>query len=161
MEHYHAERHHQELGGKLIRPEIANDNVNRNGQIECRERLGGILKFYCATGSVIAQFEFADATGACSSSSSRSELRLLAQHACLVFTLLPPDQPPIREVVLRAETCHRQQCSDQTELDVTPPSVRTGPGHALCLLLGMTNHSGGEPCTLNNHNPSAESPRES
>ena len=46
MKHYHAERHHQGLGGKLIRPEVANDNVSLDGQIECRERLGGLLKFY-------------------------------------------------------------------------------------------------------------------
>ena len=46
MKHYHAERHHQGLGGKLIRPEVANDNVNLDGRIECRERLGGLLKYY-------------------------------------------------------------------------------------------------------------------
>ncbi len=46
MAHYHAERHHQGLGGKLIRPDVANENVNLEGQIECRERLGGLLKFY-------------------------------------------------------------------------------------------------------------------
>ena len=46
MRHYNAERHHQGLGGQLIRPVIANDNMDRTGQIECRERLGGLLKFY-------------------------------------------------------------------------------------------------------------------
>jgi putative transposase len=46
MKHYHAERHHQGLDGKLIRPEISNDNLNLDGEIECRERLGGLLKFY-------------------------------------------------------------------------------------------------------------------
>ena len=46
MEHYHAERHHQGLGGRLIRPAVSNDNVNLDGQIEYRERLGGLLKFY-------------------------------------------------------------------------------------------------------------------
>lgn len=49
MEHYHAERHHQGLGGTLIRPLIANDNTNRDGQIVCRERLGGLLRFYSRT----------------------------------------------------------------------------------------------------------------
>jgi putative transposase len=49
MEHYNAERHHQGLGGKLIRPEIANDNVELEGQLKCRERLGGLLKFYTRT----------------------------------------------------------------------------------------------------------------
>jgi len=46
LEHYNSERHHQGLGGRLIRPVIANDNVNASGQIDCRERLGGLLKFY-------------------------------------------------------------------------------------------------------------------
>ena len=46
MEHYHAERHHEGIGGRLIRPEVSNDNVNLDGQIECRERLGGLLRFY-------------------------------------------------------------------------------------------------------------------
>ena len=49
MEHYNAERHHQGLGGKLIRPEIANDNINPGGEIVCRQRLGGLLKFYSRT----------------------------------------------------------------------------------------------------------------
>ena len=46
LEHYNSERHHQGLGGRLIRPVIANDNVNASGQIDCRERLGGLLTFY-------------------------------------------------------------------------------------------------------------------
>ena len=41
MEHYLHERHHQALGGKLIRPAIANDNVNLDGEIQCSERLAG------------------------------------------------------------------------------------------------------------------------
>jgi len=49
MKHYHEERHHQGLGGKLIRPAIGNDNVNTGGEIVCRERLGGLLKFYART----------------------------------------------------------------------------------------------------------------
>ncbi len=44
--HYNQERHHQGLGGELIRPNIANDNANPYREIECRERLGGLLKFY-------------------------------------------------------------------------------------------------------------------
>ncbi len=46
MKHYHHERHHQGLGGRLIRPETANDDLNPEGEIECRERLGGLLEFY-------------------------------------------------------------------------------------------------------------------
>ena len=44
VSHYHGERHHQGLGGNLI---IANDNAERaEGEVQCRERLGGMLKFY-------------------------------------------------------------------------------------------------------------------
>ena len=44
VEHYHAERNHQGLGNQLIDP---SDNVNAvAGKIECRERLGGMLKYY-------------------------------------------------------------------------------------------------------------------
>ena len=43
-EHYHAERNHQGLGNELIDP---SDNVDVvAGKIECRERLGGVLKYY-------------------------------------------------------------------------------------------------------------------
>jgi hypothetical protein len=44
VQHYHAERNHQGLGNQLIDP---SDNVNAvAGKIECRERLGGMLKYY-------------------------------------------------------------------------------------------------------------------
>jgi putative transposase len=44
VRHYHGERHHQGLGGNLI---IANDNTERpDDDVQCRERLGGMLKFY-------------------------------------------------------------------------------------------------------------------
>jgi hypothetical protein len=43
-EHYHAERNHQGLGNELIEPEEEVGSVA--GKIECRERLGGLLKFY-------------------------------------------------------------------------------------------------------------------
>jgi hypothetical protein len=42
--HYHAERNHQGLENRLIEPE---PNVgNRDGPIQCRPRLGGLLKYY-------------------------------------------------------------------------------------------------------------------
>ena len=45
MEHYHGERNHQGLKNELIEPELA---VSRQtGPIECRQRLGGLLKYYC------------------------------------------------------------------------------------------------------------------
>jgi transposase InsO family protein len=44
VQHYHRERNHQGLGNELIDP---SDNVDAvAGKIECRERLGGMLKYY-------------------------------------------------------------------------------------------------------------------
>jgi len=42
--HYHRERNHQGLGNRLISPEKLNP-VPR-GDIECRERLKGLLNYY-------------------------------------------------------------------------------------------------------------------
>ena len=39
--HYHRERNHQSLGNKLLFP----DKLSDSGDIECRERLGGLLKY--------------------------------------------------------------------------------------------------------------------
>jgi len=44
LEHHHAERNHQGLDNKIIDP---GDEVGSAvGKIECRERLGGILRYY-------------------------------------------------------------------------------------------------------------------
>ncbi len=44
VSHYHGERHHQGLGGKLIG---ADEKAGRTeGRVARRERLGGMLKFY-------------------------------------------------------------------------------------------------------------------
>ena len=41
-EHYHLERNHQGLGNELIeRP-----TLEVRGRVQCRERLGGVLKYY-------------------------------------------------------------------------------------------------------------------
>ncbi len=42
--HYHGERHHQGLGGELIVADA--DAGQREGRVVCRERLGGLLRFY-------------------------------------------------------------------------------------------------------------------
>jgi len=42
--HYHTERNHQGLDNDLLTPLPA--NTNADGSIQCRERLGGILKYY-------------------------------------------------------------------------------------------------------------------
>jgi len=44
VQHYHAERNHQGLGNELIDPRDHVDAVA--GEISCRERLGGMLKYY-------------------------------------------------------------------------------------------------------------------
>src|SRR5262245_27107282 len=43
VEHYHEERPHQSLGNALIAPKITSCGP---GPVRCRERLGGLLKFY-------------------------------------------------------------------------------------------------------------------
>lgn len=44
VEHYNCERNHQGIGNELIEPEDPRTHVV--GKIECRERLGGMLKSY-------------------------------------------------------------------------------------------------------------------
>ncbi len=44
LRHYHAERNHQGLGNQIIKP---GDEVGQVvGEIECRQRLGGLLRYY-------------------------------------------------------------------------------------------------------------------
>jgi transposase InsO family protein len=43
VQHYHEERPHQGLGNARIAPKTT---VIGTGQVNCRERLGGLLKFY-------------------------------------------------------------------------------------------------------------------
>ena len=45
LAHYHGERNHQGLDNQVIEPGEAAGQVA--GTIECRERLGGLLKYYC------------------------------------------------------------------------------------------------------------------
>ena len=42
--HYHGERNHQGLSNKLIEPAV--EVSHAVGEIECRERLGGLLQYY-------------------------------------------------------------------------------------------------------------------
>jgi hypothetical protein len=44
VEHYHVERNHQGLGNRLIVPVVA--PTPGHERIACRERLGGLLKYY-------------------------------------------------------------------------------------------------------------------
>lgn len=44
LEHYHGERNHQGLGNQVIEPDT---EVGRtDGDVGCRERLGGLLRYY-------------------------------------------------------------------------------------------------------------------
>jgi len=42
--HYHAERHHQGLGGEIIAPRP--EDAGGTGKVTCRSPLGGLLRFY-------------------------------------------------------------------------------------------------------------------
>jgi len=44
VEHYHGERNHQGIGNRLI--DSSRSELQREGSIECRERLGGLLRYY-------------------------------------------------------------------------------------------------------------------
>ena len=44
LAHYHKERHHQGLGGRLIDPGPTEGETR--GQVVCRSRLGGMLRHY-------------------------------------------------------------------------------------------------------------------
>jgi len=44
VEHYHAERNHQGKGNVLLFPRGA--NIRRDGPVQCRERVGGLLRYY-------------------------------------------------------------------------------------------------------------------
>jgi hypothetical protein len=43
--HFHQERNHQGKGNVLLFPAVRQD-AERQGPLQCRERLGGILKYY-------------------------------------------------------------------------------------------------------------------
>jgi putative transposase len=44
LDHYHTERNHQGLKNKIIQPDASVGNST--GEIQCRERLGGLLRYY-------------------------------------------------------------------------------------------------------------------
>lgn len=47
LAHFHGERNHQGLGNRLIEP---GEEVGRiSGPVQCRERLGGMLRYYYQT----------------------------------------------------------------------------------------------------------------
>ncbi len=47
--HYHSERNHQGKGNRLLFPDVGEQPDPQPRSIECRQRLGGLLKYYrCA-----------------------------------------------------------------------------------------------------------------
>jgi hypothetical protein len=46
LEHYHQERNHQGKDNRLLFPVSALQDRNAPRAIRCRERLGGLLKYY-------------------------------------------------------------------------------------------------------------------
>jgi putative transposase len=44
--HYHGERNHQGKSNKLLFPEVGVEPLPRGHPVECRQRLGGLLKYY-------------------------------------------------------------------------------------------------------------------
>ena len=44
LEHYHAERNHQGLDNRIIDP--GNEVGCDDGDVQCRERIGGLLRYY-------------------------------------------------------------------------------------------------------------------
>jgi len=44
LEHYHAERNHQGLANQILQP--GNEVGRGEGPVQCRERLGGLLRYY-------------------------------------------------------------------------------------------------------------------
>ena len=44
VSHFHQERPHQGLENRILEPEF--ESWNRAGEVRCRKRLGGLLKYY-------------------------------------------------------------------------------------------------------------------
>lgn len=44
--HYHHERNHQGKGNRLLFPDVGEQPNLQRRSIECRQRLGGLLKYY-------------------------------------------------------------------------------------------------------------------
>lgn len=47
IEHYHAERPHQGKNNVVLFPTADEAKAPTNGSVRCRERLGGLLRYYC------------------------------------------------------------------------------------------------------------------
>jgi hypothetical protein len=62
--HYHTERYHQGIGGRIVRPPAsASNDTAVLGTIQCRSRLGGQLRFYHRPAASPASTTFSDTMG--------------------------------------------------------------------------------------------------
>src|SRR5258705_4359564 len=60
LKHYQAERNHQGLGNRLLRGRPA--PVDDHGNVQCRERLGGMINFYYRQAAYALPVLFLDST---------------------------------------------------------------------------------------------------
>jgi putative transposase len=56
VEHYHAERNHQGKGNVLLFPR--DTDVRHEAPVQCRERLGGLLRLLLSRVSIVARLRF-------------------------------------------------------------------------------------------------------
>ncbi len=47
IDHYHFERNQQGKGNTLLSPPLGNSQTATGSTVQCKERLGGLLKHYC------------------------------------------------------------------------------------------------------------------
>jgi putative transposase len=50
VKHYHGERNHQGKGNAILFPSAGDRIGSREGAVECRKRLGGLLRYYRRAG---------------------------------------------------------------------------------------------------------------
>jgi hypothetical protein len=61
LEHYHQERKHQGKDNLLLFP-VSGPEAGSRGAINCRERLGGLLKYYSHAAQVLSPYGHGPAT---------------------------------------------------------------------------------------------------
>jgi hypothetical protein len=47
IDHYHFERNHQGKGNNLLFPPLDNSQTAAGSSVQCKQRLGSLLKHYC------------------------------------------------------------------------------------------------------------------
>ena len=105
IDHYHAERNHQGVGNQLLIPD---NEVNRTaGEVACRERLGGLLRYYYRKAAWVFRPAIAISKnwvvipGTVAESSGKWELRILS----LPDSELAPSEIVRYWVAIPAQSC--------------------------------------------------------